>query len=320
MDIAILAGIFLISLVVLITGSAVFLRQAEKLGVALGMPAFIIGVFIVGVGTSLPELASGIAAVLNGATEIVTANAIGSNIANTMLVVGILGVIGGRLVITKDLLDAELPFFVTSTVIFLGIVANGSVSTIEAMLLFSLYVIYIAYLFTHDQDIDTVVSEKREEIEHAERKHYKDGIYATGLGILGLVGVLGGAHALITSATAIAELLSVAPGLVSISAIALGTSLPELSVSLRALQQNKVDLAIGNIFGSNAFNILLAVGIPGLLTPLALDVQTFTVGVPILAASAFIFFVLGMARKIYRWEGLMFLVFYLFFMIKLLGV
>jgi len=105
--------------------------------------------------------------------------------------------------------------------------------------------------------------------------------------------------------------------LVSIAAIAIGTSLPELFVSIQAVRDNETDLAIGNIFGSNAFNILMVVGIPGLIMPLTADVVVMELGLLILVAASMILFVAGLARQIQKWEGVMMLLFFVFFLVKL---
>jgi cation:H+ antiporter len=118
----------------------------------------------------------------------------------------------------------------------------------------------------------------------------------------------------------IATLFSVPVGLVTIAAIAIGTSLPELFVSLQAMRNGEVELAIGNIFGSNAFNLLVVIGIPALISPLTSEPSILKVGLPILIAASAIFFVTGLSRQIMRWEGMMMLLFFAFFIIKLVSV
>lgn len=311
---------FLISIFVLIYSSNLFLSKAEKVGAALGIPSFLIGVLVVGVGTSLPELVSALSAILKDTTEIVVANAAGSNITNILFVVGIVAIFGKKLVINKNLLDSELPFFITSTVLFIGVAFDGIVTVLEAGMLFSMYAIYLIYLSTTDRDADTMVIEKGKKIEIQKSKEpeINKEIIITLLVALG--GVLFSAHFLIASTINIAEILGVTPAIISLSAIAFGTSLPELSVSLSALKAGKTEVAIGNIFGSSALNILLAVGLPALITPLYVEAKTISFAIPTLAAVTFIFFVIGMAKKIYRWEGLMFLVVYAFFIAKIFGL
>ena len=321
MEILLWAAMFVGSLFVLTKGANVFIANAEKVGIWIGLPPFVIGVLIVGVGTSLPELAGAIAAVFQGATEIVTANAIGSNITNILLVIGVLATVGGKLVTTKDLIDIELPLFAIATTLFIGVAFDGSVTIIEAALLFATFVIYLVYLLTHEKNNgeSEVVAEKEKEVHKEKRKTTPKFKTLLFLGI-GLIGLLIGAHFLIRSVIEVAGLIGVGVGVISLTAIALGTSLPELFVSLQALRSKKIDLAIGNIFGSNAFNILMAVGIPGLLGTLVLDEKTLTIGLPIMAAASFIFLIATVSRNIYRWEGMMFLVFYAFFVLKLFGV
>jgi cation:H+ antiporter len=304
MELFIFSLVFLIAMAVMVFGADVFLRNAQSLGLLMGLSSFTVGVFIVGFGTSLPELTT---ALLSLAHEpsIVAANAVGSNIANILLIGGALAFVGKRVVIDKDLLDAELPFFVISTVLFTAIVFDGSVSFLEAALLTGTFLIYFFYLFTAEYGGETLVKEVGQEVRKEQdgwiaRSHLR----MVGLMLLGLCGLLFGAHYVVESMLGLAVGMGIAPGIVAILALAVGTSLPELVVSLKALAQHKLAVAIGNIFGSNAFNI---------------D-PTRVVGVPILIAASFIFFVIGLARKLYRWEGLMFFLLYIFFVLQLVEI
>lgn len=316
------ACVFIVSLYAIIKGADLFIDNAEKIGIFFGMPAFVIGVLIVGVGTSLPELASALSAMLQGTSEIVAANAVGSNIANILLVGGILAVLVKRFRIERNLLDSELPFFVISTALFLGVIFDGTISIIESSLLAGTYGVYLYYLFSKEgHRHDVILGEKEHEIKRERRAVLKLPEFSIVLkGIIGLLVLLIGAKYLIESVITLAEMLKVSPGVISLTAIALGTSLPELSVSMKAMHAGKLGLSIGNIFGSNAFNILLAVGIPGLLGTINVDPKTLGIGVPILAVASFLLFVIGLARKMYRFEGILFLVFYLFFLLKLVGL
>ena len=135
--------------------------------------------------------------------------------------------------------------------------------------------------------------------------------------LFGIAAVLIGAHYTVETVVHLATAFAVPVGLVSIAAIALGTSLPELFVCLQAIKKGEAELAIGNIFGSNAFNMLIVVGIPGIITPLLADVVVMELGLKVLLAASAIFFVNGLARQIMRWEGMMMLLFFVFFMVKL---
>lgn len=303
-SVAVLAG----ALFVLVRGADVFVAGAKQVGAAFGMSSFAIGVLIVGLGTSVPELASSIAAVLNGTTEIVIANVVGSNITNILLIGGVLAILGGPIMISTNLIKTELPLFAIATVHFIASVYDGVVDRVEALLLVGTLTAYVWYLLS---------SSERSEIT-------EDGIERAGLQIkslvfivLGLAAVLVGAHYTVQSAVALAAGFAVPIGLVSIAAIAIGTSLPELFVSIQAVRNNETDLAIGNIFGSNAFNILMVVGIPGLISPLVADEVVMMLGLGIMMAASVILFVAGLARQIQRWEGVMMLLFFVFFLVKL---
>jgi len=299
-----------VALFALVRGADMFVTGAKQVGAALGMSQFVIGVLIVGFGTSLPEFASSVAAALEGSTEIVVANAVGSNITNILLIVGMLAVVSGGVIITRDLLKTELPVFFISTTLFIAIVFDGSVDRVEAVLLLGTFAAYLWYLF---------VEAGSENSDESMKKSSRSSIDAKSIGfiVIGVAAVLIGAHYTVEMVVNIATALSVPLGLVSIAAIALGTSLPELFVSMRSIKDGETELAIGNIFGSNAFNMLIVVSIPALITPLTADVVVMELGLKILAVASAIFFVTGLARHVMRWEGMMMLLFFLFFVVKL---
>lgn len=301
-----------VAIYALVRGSGMFVTGAKQVGSALGMSSFAIGVLIVGFGTSLPEFASSVAAALSGSTEIVVANAVGSNITNILLIVGTLAVVGGGVVIKRDLLQTELPVFFIATTLFIAVVFDGHVDRIEALLLLGTFASYVWYLF-----VDASKENSNRSIEESSRdKVEKKSII---LIIIGVAAVLIGAHYTVEMVVNIATELEIPVGLVSIVAIALGTSLPELFVSLQAIKDGEAELAIGNIFGSNAFNMLIVVSVPALITPLVVDQVVMDIGLKVLIAASAIFFVLGLARHVMRWEGMMMLLFFLFFIIKLMG-
>lgn len=302
-------GILGASLFVLVRGADLFVAGAKQIGLAFGMSSFAIGVLIVGLGTSVPELASSLAAVLAGTTEIVIANAVGSNITNILLIVGVLAALGGPIFISRNLLQTELPIFFIATVHFLASVYDGVIDQVESVLLVGTLIAYVWYLLSSSNKV--AVSDDQEERMGVQIKSV---VFV----LFGLAAVLVGAHFTVQMAVNIATGLAIPIGLVSIAAIAIGTSLPELFVSLQAIRNNETDLAIGNIFGSNAFNILLVVGVPGLITPLVADVVVMELGLLILLAASLILFVTGLARQIQKWEGVMMLLFFAFFMVKLI--
>ena len=301
-----------VALYVLIRGSSLFIEGAKQMGASLGMSKFAIGVLIVGFGTSLPELASSVAAALSGATEIAIANAVGSNITNIFLVVGFLALLGGPIAIKRDLIKTELPIFFIATALFLVVVFDGVVDRIEALLLIGTFGAYIWYLFGEahkEHEIELTAEGRRPYLQ------FRSVVFIA----LGIIAVLIGAKFTVDNVVTIATILSVPLGLVTIAGIALGTSLPELFVSLEALKTKETELAIGNIFGSNAFNILVVVGISGVVSPLTAGEVVMELGLVILLAASTILFVNGLARQVMRWEGVMLLLFFAYFLIKLMA-
>jgi cation:H+ antiporter len=323
--------IFIASLAVLIKGADWLLSSAEKIGLAIGLSPFIVGVTIVGVGTSFPELISSLVAVFKGATEIVAANAIGSNIANILLIIGASAVVGRKLVVTKSLIDLDLPLIAISTVMLLGIIWDRQITFFESVILLITYGIYLAYTIFNKDDLE---SEYHAEVlpDRTVRRHLalakteeeiirpkltaKDFIFL----VVGIVGLVLGARYLIDSVIQLSTILNVGAGVIAISAVAIGTSLPELLVSIKAALKKKSEVALGNIFGSNVFNSLVVIGFPGLFSTLALDEQTFRLGMPAMAFATLLFIISGISRRIHIWEGAFYLMLYVLFIGKLFNL
>lgn len=313
MSISVAIFVFVASLVALVKGADFLIKGAERIGRFFGLPAFVIGALIVGVGTSLPEVASSFAALLAKTPEIVISNAVGSNIANILLVAGLAAVVGGKIVSTKELIDIEVPLLVAASAIFLGTAYDGVVTTVEAALLFVGFVVYVSYLLIHPDESVVDEDHKQEKVKHLEIQDFA-------MLIGGGIGLVLGAKFLIDSVIVIAVSFGVSAGVVAISAVAVGTSLPEIIVSVTAVLKGKTDLAFGNVFGSNVFNVLMMVGIVGLFGPLPVDNQTLLVGLPIFAVVTIMFVISAISKRIYIWEGLMFLLVYVFFIIKIFGI
>jgi len=328
--------IFILSLVLLVKSADWFVESSEKIGLALKISPFIIGVTIVSIGTSFPELASSIAAVLKGASEIVAANVIGSNIANILLVVGLSAVAARTLLVKRSLIDLDAPFLAAATGLFIFIVWDGKIVFGEGILLLLAFMVYFLYtIFQRREEIITPelmevlpggmeikvlpsrVERRRKEIKEKSTKlNFKVFLFL----ILGIIGLIIGANYTIESVLKISEFLKIPTALIAITAIAVGTSLPELVVSVRAAIKKKYEIALGNIFGSNVFNVLIVAGIPALIKPLAIDSLTFLVGLPFLVIATLLFIISGISRRIHIWEGAMYLLIYILFIVKLLNL
>jgi cation:H+ antiporter len=300
--------VFIISLAVLVKGADWLIGSAEKIGLAIGLSPFIVGVTIVGMGTSFPELISSFVAVLKGVTDVVAANAIGSNIANILLVVGISAIIGKKLVVTKSLIDIDLPLLAIGTVLLLGIVADQKITFGESLLMVLAYGVYLLYTIFHKDEEDTpelaeVMPTRQERrdliLTKKEEKFVKPKLAVKDFIILfaGIIGLIVGSKYLIDALVNLSTMLNIATGVIAITAVAIGTSLPELLVSAKAAFQKKSEIALGNIFGSNIFNALVVIGLPGLFTTLSVEGQIFSVGVPTMAFATILFVFSGMIKK-----------------------
>jgi cation:H+ antiporter len=316
------AIVMVLALFVLIKGADLFITGAREIGIRLGMSAFAVGVLIVGMGTSLPELTASLAAVWSGIPDVVIANAVGSNITNILLVVGVLAFFGGRIIIHQNLIKTELPIFVISTIHFGASVYDGVVDRVEAILLlatFGAYLWYIIFESKHDPDGDGVPDNSLSQLTstHASNKPIYQSIL---LAVFGLIILVVGAKFTIDMAVNIATALSVPIAFISITAIAIGTSLPELVVSIQAIRSKQTEMGVGNIFGSCAFNMLVVVGLPALLVPQLAGDVVMSLGLAIMLVASAILFVNGLARQVMRWEGLMMLIFFIFFLVKLVDL
>lgn len=190
------------------------------------------------------------------------------------------------------------------------------------------YSIYLLYTVLHKEtdeaeEIAEVLPSRQERrkniIAHKQEKFIRPKIIAKDFILLfiGILGLVLGAKYLIDALINLSAILNIATGVIAITAVAIGTSLPELLVSIKAALQNKSEVALGNIFGSNVFNALVVIGFPGLFQTLSIDNQTFAIGLPVMALATLIFVISGISRRIHMWEGAFYLSLYVLFIAKL---
>lgn len=307
------------------------MSSAEKIGLAAGLSPFIIGVTIVGVGTSFPEVVSAFAAMLRGVTEIIPANAVGANITNILLNVGLAAVIARRLIVTKNLINLDLPMLSISVVLLLGIVRDGQVTFFESILLLITYGIYLFYMVTHKEEEEYEEAAEMMPSRQTRRKHitaivkkvvskpkfnFRNFLFLSA----GIICLLLGAHYLIESIVNLSKIFNIGVGVITMTAVSLGTTLPEFTVSIKAALQKKSEIIIGNIFGSNMFNALAVIGLPGLFGTIHLSEKTLMIGIPTMTAATLIFVISCISKRIHIWEGALYLIVYILFIGKLFGL
>jgi len=312
LDLLIWGGVFILSLFVLIRASAFLTDSAEKIGISLGISAFVVGVTIVAVGTSLPELISSIFAVLSGSSEIVIGNVVGSNITNIFLILGIAGLIARKkLIITRNLVQFDLPVLVGSAFLLLIMVWDGVFTLFESILSLTGMVIYTLYL------TKTNIKGGRIQIKREIGSKKKIDIKVWMSLILSSVFIFIGARYMVESILELSKILQIGIEIIAVSVVALGTSLPELFVTVSAARRGKPEIAIGNILGSNIFNTFVVMGIPGLIGTLTIPKNMLTFSLPIMLIATFMYFFITQDKQITKWEGLLLLLFYVLFIGKL---
>ncbi|MAE42916.1 conjugal transfer protein TraR [Candidatus Woesearchaeota archaeon] len=310
--------VFVISLFVLIKASSYFTNSAEKIGLYFGMPAFIIGVTIVAIGTSMPELISSIFAVLKNSSEIVVGNVIGSNIANIFFILAIAAIIGKKLKITYGILHVDLPILVGSAFLFALMIWDGIFTLPEALLLILGIVIYFLYTLSLEKEHEDVEIKKEMKKELTRKKR----LDAKTIAVLAVsaVFIYIGAKYTIEAVINLSEIFSLGKEIIAASAVALGTSLPELTVSIIAARKGKPEIAVGNVLGSNIFNTFVVMGVPALFGTLIIPQNIITFALPMMLVATLLFFFIAQEKEVTKWEGYLLLLFYVFFIGKLFNL
>lgn len=298
--------IFIVSLAVLLYASDKFVESAESIGLALGIPSFVIGVTIVAFGTSLPELATSIASVYSGSSEIVIGNVIGSNITNILLILGFTAIVGRGIKIDYDVMNTDVPMLIGSVILFYFVIYDFNISIIEAIILILALVIFLANSFNPD--------EAHEEESTKSDFQIKDLIIL----LIAAVFIFLGAKYTIYGLENIASALQVPKHIIAITAVALGTSLPELIVSAAAARRGQHAMAVGNVLGSNIFNTYIVMGLSRFFGELIIPEDTMTFSFPFMAAVTALFVFSCMSKRITRWEGWLLILGYVFFIYSLI--
>lgn len=318
------SAVFLISLFILLKSSDFFTDAAEEIGLSLKLSPFLIGVTIVAVGTSIPELVSSLIAARAGYGELVTGTVVGSNIARILLVLGLSAIAARKLHIVHELISVDLPFLLGSAFLMTLMMIDGSFVALEAIICLLLLIAYVAY---------TVVSESRsdKEITKEMRSEFKELKDNTFLGkkrytpwfvlLFSALLVYLSARFTVDSVVNLASLFQISPHIIAITAVALGTSLPELSVTLVAARKHKAEIAVGNLLGSNIFNSLAVMGLPALLFgDLPIPFEVFSFALPMMVAATFLYVFITQDKMITHWEGYLLLSFYVFFLLKIFAI
>jgi len=306
---------FIISLGVLLVAARYFTNSAERIGHALRMSPLMVGVVIVALGTSLPELVSAVIASVDGNSAIVAGNVLGANISNIFLILGITTIVAGRSIyLGEEYIFIDLHFMLGSAVLLCYFMWQGTVGMIEGFILLGGFLIYQFHLFGSSKPKEMPVITEKKDIEEVRRdSSYKDYVILA----LSAVGIYFGADYTISSISEIAASFGVDEGLISITALSLGTTFPELFVSISATRAGHAEIAIGNILGSCIFNAFAVTGVASVISPIVVPHIMRDVALVFLLIAAVFFYLLSQDKKISKWEGMLFVLFYVVFILKI---
>lgn len=297
----------LLGFVALIFGATKLVDAASGLASKMGVPSIVIGLTIVAFGTSAPELVVNVFAATKGSTELVLGNVLGSNIFNVLAILGVSALIAPLSVKTSTTwieiplsLLAAVTVFVIAADVFLDKATINIISRSEGVVLLLFFLIFLVY--------NLVVAKGGGAEEEIETKNYSIPMAVLWI-VVGLAGLIIGGRLIVTSAVSIAESIGLSERVIGLTVVSIGTSLPELATSIIAVRKKNVDLAIGNVVGSNIFNIFLILGVSGIIAPISINPASyFDILVNILAGLLlFIFIFTGKGRQLERWEGIIFL-------------
>ena len=298
---------FFLQIILLFVGFAMLIKGADwfvdgSSGIAtkFKIPQLVIGLTIVAMGTSAPEAAVSIAAALKGNADITIGNIVGSNILNILIILGVSALIT-PLAVAKSTIKVEIPFMIAVTLLLLWMGYNGTVSLLEGIILLVVFLVYLGYLFL------LAKNDKNNDEESVNDVSVWKSLMWT---VVGLVLIVCGSNVTVDAATKIAQIVGLSERFIGLTIVALGTSLPELFTSVSAARKGNADIAIGNIVGSNIFNILFVIGISSVIVPVPFA-NGFRFDTIIAVAAAVLLLLCGLKdKKLKRWSGILMLLSY----------
>ena len=310
----------LVSLVILYFSAEGLVSGASSLAKRIGISPLVIGLTIVSVGTSAPELVVSVKAALNGQSALSIGNVLGSNFFNIGIILGLSALIY-PLAVKRQLLKLDVPVMILAALLFFLFFLDSIISRIEALIFIVMFVSYTVYLLisSKKKNIKTQDSDSEKEIRLEEEirlnKHWTLDILLIGVGLLGLVY---GSDLLVENAVIIAARLGMSEAMIGLTIVAAGTSMPELATSVVAAVKKRADIAIGNVVGSNILNILLILGVAGMIQPISAPDINYIDSLFVIGISLLLWIFMKRGTRITRWQGVAFILFYLvYFSVKL---
>ncbi|MFQ6090267.1 MAG: calcium/sodium antiporter [Candidatus Bipolaricaulia bacterium] len=311
-EVVLQAFLFLIGLGLLYFGAEGLVRGSSNLARALRIRPVIVGLTVVAFGTSAPELVVSLLAAARRSEALAVGNIVGSNIANIGLILGLAALIR-PLKFERGLIKREVPMMLAASFLFYGFAWSGAIKRTFGGILFAgllAFLLYSALMAREHPEEVQVLERELQKIQPPVSSPGKDWL----LLLLGLGGLLGGAQLLVDSAVYFARTIGVGEGIIGLSLVAGGTSLPELATSVVAALKRETEISVGNIIGSNLFNILAVVGLVSLVRPLPVEPSWLLVQFPVMLLLSLALLPIMWDHKITRWEGGLLLAAYLAFL------
>ena len=297
MEVVIQLALLAAGFVLLVKGADWFVEGASKLAERFGIPQLVIGLTIVAMGTSLPEAAVSVSAALKGSAGITIGNVVGSNIMNILVILGLTSLIR-PIAVKRSTVRYELPFVIAVSAFLMWVgYADHVVSRSDGLMLWGLMFLYLAYLLCMTKKGEALTEEP--EADNGPMPVWKMLL----LIVLGGVMIVLGSDVAVDAATALARIFGMSERLIGLTIVAFGTSLPELVTSVTAAVKGKADIAVGNIVGSNIFNILFVVGTSALITPVAYAENFFADSIWCIAAAVLLWLLVVRNKRLGRLGG-----------------
>ena len=291
----------MISIILVVVGVALVLWGADRLtdgatalAQRMNVPQIVTGLTVVAMGTSMPEFFVSMVSAIKGTPDLAVGNVVGSNIFNTMFIVGISAAVA-PMAISRSAVRKDIPFAVVATLMLSVMCMDGNISRTDAGILFALFIVFMVYTLRLARKGAVDVEEKKKEDLSV--------VMSSVFIIVGLACLIGGSNLFVNGASAIAKALNVSDAVIGLTVVAMGTSLPELATSVVAARKGRSAMAMGNVIGSNVFNILMILGVTGMITPMQIEGITMTDMGVMLVGMVLVWMFSYTKYKVARWEG-----------------
>lgn len=306
----------LIGFALLIKGADIFVDGASSIAKKFNVSPMLIGLTIVAMGTSAPEAAVSVSSSLAGQNDMSIANVVGSNFFNILIVLGVSSIIA-KLPVEKETIKKDTPFLIFISILLLALSFNFNLSRLDGVIFLVLFILFLINMIKSNissKDVESSSGETAIAIEATDTKtiHMPKTLL---LCLIGIVGIVFGGDLVVDSATNIATSFGMSANLVGLTIVAMGTSLPELVTSVIAVKKGETEIAIGNVIGSNIFNILLVLGLAALIHPMAVSMVAIIDTIFMTAVTILLYIFIKKNNSLTKIHGIIFVIIYFIYLI-----